>query len=143
MSASGPLPKHSDGSGRAGAAPHNEESLEKRVAALLRAGVIVAVAVVLVGAALLLARHGGEIVEYRIFRGEPRMLRTPIGILEGARGLHGRAIIDVGLLLLILTPVARVALSAVAFFRARDRLYTAVTALVLAILLYSLLGDLV
>lgn len=122
---------------------HPEESLEIRVAALLRAGVILAVAVVFLGAVILLARHGVETVDYRVFRGEPRMLRTPQGIVEGAGELRGRAIIDLGLLLLILTPVARVAFSAVAFFRARDRLYTAITALVLLILLYSLLGDLI
>ena len=119
-----------------------EESLENRLASLLRVGVLVAVAVVLVGAVLLLARHWRETPDYRVFRGEPRHLRNPVGILEGALQLRGRAIVDLGLLLLILTPVSRVALSAVAFARARDWLYTLVTALVLAILLYSLLGGL-
>lgn len=122
---------------------HPDESLERRVAALLGAGVILAVAVVLFGAVLLLARHGSETVDYRVFRGEPRMLTTPQGIVEGASRLRGRAIIDLGLLLLILTPVARVAFSAVAFFRARDRLYTCITMVVLLILLYSLVGDLI
>ena len=45
-----------------------------------------------------------------------------------------------GLLLLIATPVARVALSLVAFVLQRDRLYVGITAFVLALLLASLVG---
>jgi uncharacterized membrane protein len=45
-----------------------------------------------------------------------------------------------GLLLLIATPVARVALLAVAFAVQRDRLYVVVTLIVLAVLLASLVG---
>jgi uncharacterized membrane protein len=119
-----------------------EDSLENRVASLLRVGVLVSVAVIVLGAALLFARHWRETPDYRAFCGEPRNLRLPVGILQGALQLRGRAVVDLGLLLLILTPVARVALSAVAFVRARDWLYTVVTALVFAILLYSLLGGL-
>jgi uncharacterized membrane protein len=118
----------------------HEESLERRVAALLRAGVVLAVAVVAVGAAVVLARHGHETVNYRVFVGEPPSLRSPAGIVQDALRFRGGAIVELGLLLLILTPVARVALSAVAFLRARDALYAAITAVVLAVLLYSLLG---
>ena len=46
--------------------------------------------------------------------------------------------ITLGLLLLIATPVARVAMSAYAFLRQRDRTYVAVTLFVLAVLFYSL-----
>jgi len=52
--------------------------------------------------------------------------------------LRGRGIIQLGLLLLIATPVARVAFSIAAFAMQRDRLYVVVTLMVLAILLYSL-----
>ncbi len=52
----------------------------------------------------------------------------------------GRAIIDIGLLLLIATPVMRVVFSMVAFALEKDRLYVALTLIVLVILLLSLLG---
>jgi uncharacterized membrane protein len=51
-----------------------------------------------------------------------------------------RGVIMLGLLALIATPIARVAASIVAFARQRDWLYVALTAFVLAILLYSLIG---
>jgi uncharacterized membrane protein len=60
------------------------------------------------------------------------------GIVRDALTLRGRGIIQLGLLLLIATPVARVAFSVAAFAFQRDRLYVVVTLVVLAILLYSL-----
>ena len=54
---------------------------------------------------------------------------------------HGQAIIQFGLLLLIATPVARVAFSAVGFAIERDSMYVVITLIVLAILLYSLFGS--
>lgn len=48
--------------------------------------------------------------------------------------------IALGLLLLIATPVARVALAAFGFLREGDWLYTAVASFVLAVLLFSLLN---
>ena len=53
---------------------------------------------------------------------------------------RGRGLIQFGLLLLIATPVARVAFSVAAFAIQRDRLYVVVTLIVLAILTYSLAG---
>jgi len=70
--------------------------------------------------------------------GEPTDLRTLSGIVRDALALRGRGIIQLGLLLLIATPVARVAFSVAAFAIQRDRLYVVVTLMVLAILLYSL-----
>ena len=46
-----------------------------------------------------------------------------------------------GLLLLIATPIARVALSLIAFARQRDRMYVCITTLVLGLLLFSLFGS--
>jgi uncharacterized membrane protein len=62
------------------------------------------------------------------------------GIVKDALAFRGRGLIQLGLLLLIATPVARVAFSAVAFAIQRDRLYVAVTLIVLAVLIYSLTG---
>jgi uncharacterized membrane protein len=60
--------------------------------------------------------------------------------LRSVRGGHGRGLIQLGLLLLIATPVARVAFAVVAFVLEEDRLYVGVTLIVLAVLLLSLLG---
>ena len=106
---------------------------------LLRVGVLLAAAVVLAGGVLYLARHGGEGVErLHVFHGEPADLRSPFGIVADVRALSGRGVIQLGLLLLIATPVMRVVLSVIAFARERDFLYVVLTLIVLAVLLFSL-----
>ena len=118
-----------------------DERVETIVGNVLRAGVILSAAVVLVGACLFFVRHGLEPANYRVFRGEPSELRHIRGIFRGIAALHSRAMIQLGLVLLIATPIVRVALSLFAFAREKDRMYAAFTGLVLVILLYSLLGS--
>jgi uncharacterized membrane protein len=78
--------------------------------------------------------------DYRVFRGEPSELRSARGIVAAAVAGGGRATIQLGLLLLIATPVARVIFSVAGFALERDRPYVLMTLLVLAILLFSLAG---
>ena len=115
-----------------------DEQVDRAIGLLLRAGVISSALVVLVGGVIFLARHGTEPPDYRTFRGEPSELRHPAGIVRSAAEGSGRGIIALGLLLLIATPVARVAFSVYTFARQRDWTYVAITLFVLAVLLYSL-----
>jgi uncharacterized membrane protein len=117
-----------------------EERVEATVAGLLRFGVTLAAVVVFGGGVLYLARHGAERPHYGVFVGEPSDLRSVAGIVREAAALSGRGWIQLGLLLLIATPVARVALSAIAFAFQRDRTYVFVTLVVLALLVLSLTG---
>jgi uncharacterized membrane protein len=118
----------------------NDQKIEYIIGNLLRIGVGTAAAVVLVGAAAYLVRHGFGHANYRVFRGEPSDLRTLRGIVRAALGLHPRGIIQLGLVLLIATPVARVAFSVFAFAVERDRMYVVFTLMVLGILILSLAG---
>ena len=77
-----------------------------------------------------------------MFHGEPIQLRTISGVLQETLAFQGRGIIQLGLLLLIATPVARVALSIFGFAAERDRMYVVFATIVLVILLYSLFGSL-
>jgi uncharacterized membrane protein len=120
--------------------PRSEQVLERFVAALLRAGVLLAAALVLVGGAALLAREGSAVANYEVFRGEPKELRSVAGILADAAALQSHAIIQCGLLLLIATPVGRVVLAAAGFAWQRDGLYTGVALVVLGVLIFSLAG---
>ncbi|MFZ0959338.1 MAG: DUF1634 domain-containing protein [Terriglobia bacterium] len=115
-----------------------DQYVEELIGNLLQMGVMVASAVVLCGGIVYLLRHGLAAPQYHVFVGEPTDLRTLSGVVRDALTLRGRGIIQLGLLLLIATPVARVAFSVAAFSLQRDRLYVAVTLMVLAILLYSL-----
>ncbi len=107
---------------------------------LLRAGVIAAAAVVSLGGVIYLIRHGGAQMDYGVFRTQPPDFCNVSGIIRETFAGRGRGLIQLGLLILIATPVARVAFSVFAFARQKDRLYVGVTLLVLAILSYSLLG---
>jgi len=117
-----------------------DQKVEIVIANLLRAGVTLAAATVLAGGLLFLLRHGFAPANYRVFAGEPTDLRHWIGIVRAAFALRGRGVIQLGLLLLIATPVARVAFAAFAFAMERDWLYVGISTLVLIVLLYSLLG---
>ena len=87
-----------------------------------------------------LARHPFPVIDYRVFQGEPENLRTVSGIFSEAKAFHGRGLIQLGLLVLIATPIARVTFSVFAFFYQRDWKYVVFTLIVLGLLLYSLLG---
>ncbi len=115
-----------------------DQRVDEIIGNLLRVGVIAAAAVVLSGGALYLVRHGATMPAYGVFHGEPAYLRGVSGILSAARALDGPGLIQLGLLVLLATPVARVAFSVFAFALQRDRTYVVVTLIVLAVLLYSL-----
>ena len=116
-----------------------DQAVQQLIGRLLQFGVLLAAGVVVVGAALLLTQYGRTPVSYSVFRGEPEQLRTIAGILRGAEALDSRAIVQLGLVLLIATPVVRVAFMLVTFMLQRDRTYVWISALVLALLLYGIL----
>lgn len=115
-------------------------AIELLIGRMLLVGVSLSAGLVLFGGLIFLRRHGQEVPDFSDFRGQPAELRTFSGILGGAANLEARAIIQLGLGLLIATPVVRVASSLAAFARRRDVLYTAISAFVLAILLFGVLA---
>ncbi len=118
----------------------NEEQVDRIIGVLLRTGVITAASVVFGGGVWYLARFGMSIPDYKTFHGEPQELRSVGGVWKGVLGLQPRSVIQFGLLLLIATPIARVAFSVIAFAVERDRLYLALTLVVLTVLVWSLSG---
>ena len=118
----------------------NDHVIEVALARLLRTGVGLAAVVVLIGGVRYLTTHAGAHPQYGTFSGEPEDLSRVDGIVRAAAALRGRGLIQLGLLLLIATPVARVAFSLVAFLLERDRTYAILTAFVLLLLLASLTG---
>lgn len=122
------------------ARPWSDFRIEQIVGNLLRIGVIIAAAVVAAGAVVFLVRHGGEPPQYKIFRGEPSNLRHVGGIVTDAFSGHARGLIQLGLLLLIATPVARVVFSIFGFALERDHAYVLITLIVLGVLAFSLAG---
>lgn len=118
----------------------DEDRVDRIISLMLRTGVITAASVVLAGGVWYLARFGALRPNYQTFRGEPQDLRSVAGVWNGVLHLDPRSLIQFGLLLLIATPIARVAFSVVAFAVQRDRLYLGLTTMVLLVLLWSLSG---
>jgi uncharacterized membrane protein len=118
--------------------PPQDKRIDEIIGALLRTGVILAASVVFIGAIFYLARYGASPTHYAVFQGEPSELRGISAIFHDALALRARGIIQLGLLLLIATPVARVIFTVFAFAYERDCTYVVVTLIVLTLLLYSL-----
>lgn len=115
-----------------------DDDVEQVIGRLLQVGVLLAALVTAIGGTLLLCRHWSAVATYSTFRGEPDRLRSLIGIVQGVGGLHSDSIVQLGLVLLIATPVTRVAFTLVAFLIQRDRMYVGITLIVLALLVYGL-----
>ena len=118
----------------------SDQRIEAIIGDLLRAGVVFSGAIVLIGGIVYLIHQGSTMPHYGVFRGEPSDLRSISGIVGDTLARHGRGIIQLGLLFLIATPVARVAFSIFAFAVQWDWLYVVLTVIVLAVLMFSLTG---
>ena len=109
-----------------------DQHMDEIIAKLLRAGVVLAAVLVLIGGVAYVASGGRAVPDYRQFHPEMRGL-------QGLRTLPWpEALIEIGLLTLIATPVARVIFCLAAFAIERDRMYMCFTTAVLAVLLYSI-----
>jgi len=116
--------------------------LEFLISRLLRLGVITSVALIVVGAIVTFLQHP----DYLTSRTELAKLVAPDAnfphaipvLLRELSELRGDAIVTLGLLVLMATPVMRVLVSVIAFVYERDRIYILVTTTVLCLLLLSL-----
>jgi uncharacterized membrane protein len=106
---------------------------------VLRTGVILSIAIVLFGGAVYIYRHGHDIANYSTFKDVSDFVQLS-GIINGILTFKGKAIIQGGIVLLIATPIIRVAFSAVGFVFEKDYLYTGITLLVLLIIFISMLS---
>ena len=117
-----------------------DEQIDRLIGGLLRGGVIVSATTVLAGGMWHLAQAGSAMPHDRIFHGEPAELRSVSGVLQGVAAGHSESLMQLGVLLIIATPIVRVAFSVYAFAAQRDRTYVAITLIVLAALAASLAG---
>lgn len=115
----------------------DDRRMEVIMGRLLQCGVLLASFVMLAGGLLYTRAHHGETPNYRVFSSEPQNLRHIGGIISGIKVADPAAFIQLAVLLLIATPVARVLFALIAFAIERDKLYIVVSAVVLAVLLYG------
>jgi uncharacterized membrane protein len=116
-----------------------DRQMDLVIGKLLRFGVIFSAILVFFGGALYLQNPLHSAPKYSHFLAESTSLQRVAGVLRGAVHLDANSVIQLGLLFLIATPVARVAFCVVGFARQRDRLYIVISSSVLLILIYSLI----
>jgi uncharacterized membrane protein len=107
---------------------------------VLRAGTVISISVVFFGGVIYLIRHGHSVAGYTSFKGVPAFVQHSDGLINGAIHLKGQAIIQLGIIMLIATPILRVVISAVGFVLEKDYFYVAISILVLLIIFISMLG---
>ena len=114
--------------------------VETGTAYILRAGVVLSLLLVLAGIGVEFARNPAvtSIEEFkRLTAPRASFPHSPGAVWSGLRHGRGQAIIALGLLLLIATPVVRVAASVATFLYQGDRAFALITGVVLALLLLS------
>ncbi len=116
-----------------------DHNLEVAMGNMLRMGVLLAAAVVLLGGILYLRHAGAPVPDYHTFHATGGNQRSIVSVLRDLPSLQSRSIIQFGILLLIATPVARVVFALFGFAVERDWMYTVVSGIVLAVLLFSLI----
>lgn len=118
---------------------YSDRNIETAMGNLLRYGVLLSAFIVVTGGAIYLYRHGTEEPAFRNFSGEPKQFTNLEMIFEYAGKGSGRAIIQIGVLVLIATPIARIIFSVIGFIKEKDVLYIGITLFVLGVIIASLL----
>ena len=113
-----------------------ERDVELYIGKLLRYGVILSSLITITGG---VSQHPDQELNFKTFVGAPNYLRELSTLLPAVLKLDGLAIIQLGVAVLIATPVLRVAFSIIAFAIEKDRMYIVITCIVLAIILSNMI----
>lgn len=117
-------------------------SPELLISNLLRSGVVLSLTLVTFGISLTFFHHPDYFSSAQALQRLTSPERGPhdlSDVLADAMNARGQAFVMVGLLVLMATPVLRVALSLLVFSRQKDRAFVTVTSVVLGLLLLSFL----
>jgi len=123
-----------------------ERDMELFIGKLLRYGVMLACGITLLGGAIYLFQNHGISMEHykptpdgQAFPGVEYYLRELSTIIPRVLSFDGAAIIQLGVCVLIATPILRVAVSVIAFLIEKDYMYVVITLIVLLIIIANML----
>jgi len=120
-----------------------DQEIEKLIGYLLRYGVITASLIVFVGGIIYLHQYQhSSIPAYHTFVGERAGFTTISQIMNGVGSFNAKGIIQLGVLVLIATPILRIFFSLIGFILEKDRLYILITFVVLSVMMFSIFGGL-
>lgn len=118
----------------------SDYDIEYMMGTLLITGVIISGALILFGGVYYLSQYGFTKPQFHTFMGEPSGLRSFKQIFNGFIHFDSLSIIQMGILLLIATPISRVIFSVIGFLFEKDYLYVIISLIVLGIIGYSILS---
>jgi uncharacterized membrane protein len=117
-----------------------DTDIQSLIGQVLRGGMIVSISIVFFGGILFIYKHGHSTPDYKIFKGIPPFLQHGNGLLNAAFNFKGQAIIQLGIISLIATPILRVICSTIGFVLEKDYLYVGISLLVLLIIFTSMMS---
>ncbi|MCX2480082.1 DUF1634 domain-containing protein [Pedobacter sp. MC2016-15] len=116
--------------------------MEQLIGQVLRLGVLISGTVAIIGGIWYLFQKGSGTPHYTTFNGEPAGYTSLTGIFKGLATGSASEIIQLGVVILIATPIVRIFFSLASFVIERDRLYVIITSIVLLIILFSMFSGL-
>ena len=120
---------------------NENKKMQQLIGSTLRIGVMTACCIAILGGANNLISDGSETMpDYYKFHGEPTPLTSLSGIFGGLIHLKAANLIQLGVLVLMLTPITRIILSLFDFAHQRDWLYVAITTIVFLVIFLNSLG---
>lgn len=120
-----------------------DTDIEQFIGLQLRYGVIIASLIVFIGGLAYLNQFGGAAIPpYHQFVGTKAGFTTIAEISAGLSHMNAKGIIQLGVLVLIATPILRIAFSLIGFVLEKDKLYIGITMVVLAVMMVSIFGGL-
>jgi Predicted membrane protein len=114
-----------------------DEKLDQIIGNVLRGGVLLSFVIVATGGFMFLLQHHADTQPFARFSGAAG-LQTLGEIWQSVTRFDSGGIIQLGLVVLIATPVVRVVMAGAGFALIGDRMYSFVSLIVLAILVYSI-----
>lgn len=120
-----------------------DQDIEQFIGMQLRYGVVIASVIVFIGGLLYLYQSGEmHMPPYHKFLGEQNGFTSLGEIFTGLHNLEAKGIIQFGVVVLIATPILRIAFSLVGFVLEKDKLYICITLIVLSVMMVSIFGGL-
>jgi uncharacterized membrane protein len=118
-----------------------DNDIEVIIGHMLRLGVLTSATVAIIGGIMYLTEKGSSTEPlHTVFIGEPSNFKNVGAIIHGALLLQSLSIMQLGVLLLIATPIARIVFSFFVFLLERDKMYVFITLIVLVIIAFSMMG---
>lgn len=114
--------------------------MQQLIGQVLRYGVLTSGIIAIAGGIWYLFQQGSGLTHYTTFNGEPAGFTSFTGILKGITTGSANEIIQLGVVVLIATPVIRIVFSLISFILEKNMMYVIITLIVLSIIMFSMLS---